>query len=152
MKTIEDLRRLVNHFNDIGGMDWPMDEPFKKFLNEWIDNDWKPEDADAMFARAERRACQRFVEKRMKFKTSHELSYRMDPSSFRHMVDGFKAEAEDAQLVEIEERIKKCALDNLDMPIEMIRELFISNWKDCSDATPFEPEEDAQSVGIVEPE
>lgn len=42
----------------------------------------------------------------------------------------------------LEGRIKQCAEENPDMPIEMIREFFIYNWKDYSDVTPFVPMEE----------
>lgn len=34
-------------------------------------------------------------------------------------------------------KIGRCALDNPDLPINMIRELLLTDWQDVSDATPF---------------
>lgn len=39
--------------------------------------------------------------------------------------------------VEYWSRIGRCALDNPDLPIDMIKELLLTNWKDKSDAVPF---------------
>jgi len=34
-------------------------------------------------------------------------------------------------------KLGRCALDNPDLPIEMIKEILATDWKDCSDVTPF---------------
>lgn len=34
-------------------------------------------------------------------------------------------------------KIGRCALENPDLPIEMIKELLLTDWKDGSDVTPF---------------
>ena len=34
-------------------------------------------------------------------------------------------------------KIGRCALENPDLPIEMIKELLGTDWKDSSNATPF---------------
>ena len=39
--------------------------------------------------------------------------------------------------VEFWARIGRCALDNPDLPVEMIKELLSTDWRDHSDATPF---------------
>lgn len=39
-------------------------------------------------------------------------------------------------------KIGRCALDNPDLPIDMIKELLAMDWKDTSDATPFNFEEE----------
>jgi hypothetical protein len=39
--------------------------------------------------------------------------------------------------IEYWSQIGRCAIDNPDLPIEMIQELLSTDWKDDSDATPF---------------
>ena len=39
--------------------------------------------------------------------------------------------------IEFWAKIGRCALDNPDLPVEMIKELLSTDWKDCSDTTLF---------------
>lgn len=43
--------------------------------------------------------------------------------------------------VEYWAKVGRCALDNPDLPINMIKELLLTDWNDRSDATPFDFEE-----------
>jgi len=39
--------------------------------------------------------------------------------------------------VEFWAKIGRCALDNPDLPVEMVKELLATDWNDRSDAAPF---------------
>lgn len=66
------------------------------------------------------------------------IPIRISDKEYKVAKKAAKAENRSIQgQIEFWAKIGRCALDNPDLPINMIKDLLSMDWKDKSDATPF---------------